>query len=75
VSPLESLLSLRERVLMDIDRVMTDLVKQPAEHGANDLRAARLALLDLRDILLKRGEKEKGEDLLRAAQHITAELR
>jgi hypothetical protein len=75
MSPLESLLCLRERFNVEIDRALTAMKSQPKECGDHDLRAAREALMNLRDLFIARGEHDKGQDCIRVAQHITAELR
>lgn len=75
MSPLENLLCLRERVNAEIDRALTALKQQPKECGSDDLRAARESLMNLRDLFIARGDHAKGQDCIRVAQHITAELR
>ena len=75
MSPLESLLCLRERVNAEIDRAMTAMKSQPKESGDTDLRGARNSLLHLYELFNARGDRVKAEDCIRVAQYITAELR
>jgi hypothetical protein len=71
---IEAILGIRKEVELATDRALAQLATQQAR-SANDMRAVRLLLLDLRDAFIKRGDKDKGEDCLRVAQYITAELR
>jgi hypothetical protein len=75
VSPLESLLCLRERFNVEIDRALTAMKSQPKECGDTDLRGARNSLLHLYEVFNARGDRVKAEDCIRVAQYITAELR
>jgi ribosomal 50S subunit-associated protein YjgA (DUF615 family) len=75
VSPLEAILSVRDRVIEETDRALAALVVQAPEYGVNDLRATRLVLVDLYDQFTKRGDKKAAEAFLTCAQLITSELR
>jgi ribosomal 50S subunit-associated protein YjgA (DUF615 family) len=75
VSPLEAILSVRDRVIEEADRALAALVVQAPEYGPNDLRATRLVLVDLYDQFTKRGDKKAAEAFLTCAQLITSELR
>jgi ribosomal 50S subunit-associated protein YjgA (DUF615 family) len=75
VSPLEAILSVRDRVIEETDRALAALVVQAPEYGVNDLRATRLVLVDLYDQFTKRGDKKAAEAFLACAQLITSELR